>query len=260
MRSRVMAVTVAVVVLIAASAGADEWPTSTIATDIKTDIDMVPIPGGCFRMGSDAPDAAPDESPVHEVCVKPFSIGKFPVTQGQWIQSTGKNPSAHDKCGADCPVENVSWNDIGQFLLRLNARKHRNYRLPTEAEWEYAARAGGKTSRWAGTDDEKELSQYAWHLANSRYQTHPVGKLKPNAWGLYDMTGNVWEWVSDGYAADAYASTAKDDPQGAEAGQRVLRGGYWGDMPVFARVTRRIHLAPDVKAPGYGLRVVLPGE
>jgi len=237
---------------------ADPFPDETVAVALNRNLEMVSVKGGCYKMGSDGAQSAQDEKPVHEVCVKDFFIGTYLVTQGQWISVMGKNPSAHMNCGEACPVENISWNDTQEFLRRLNERTKKLYRLPTEAEWEYAARSGGKDEKWSGTSNEKELGDYAWYLNNAKYVSHPVGKKKPNGLGLYDMTGNVWEWVSDWYADDYYAKSPKDDPQGPANGRtRVLRGGYWGDTGVFARVTRRISLTPDVRAPGYGFRVAL---
>jgi len=224
-------------------------------------IDMIEVKGGCYGMGSQAKDAAANEKPAHEVCVTHFLIGKYPVTQSQWISVMGKNPSAHDNCGDVCPVENLAWDDIQAYIRKLNGHTKKKYRLPTEAEWEYAARSGGKDDRWSGTNDEKELGDYAWYLNNARYRSHPVGLKKPNPLGLYDMTGNVWQWVSDWYAEDFYAKSPRDNPQGPATGRmRVLRGGFWGDTADFARVTRRISLAPDVKGPGYGFRLAMSAD
>jgi formylglycine-generating enzyme required for sulfatase activity len=150
---------------------------------------------------------------------------------------------------------------VQEFLRRLNERTNKRYRLPTEAEWEYAARDGGKDERWAGTSNDKQLGEYAWFLNNSKYVSHPTGTKKPNGLGLYDMTGNVWEWVSDWYSEDFYAKSPKDAPEGPPSGRtRVLRGGYWGDTSGFARATRRIGLLPDAKAAGYGFRVAMSPE
>jgi hypothetical protein len=132
------------------------------------------------------------------------------------------------------------------------------YRLPTEAEWEYAARSGGKIEKWAGTSSESELGDYAWYYNNSGYRSHPVGQKKPNGLGLYDMTGNVWEWMSDWYDKGYYAESPRDEPEGSVTGRtRSLRGGYWGDLPRFVRVSRRIGLAPAARAAGDGFRVAL---
>ena len=260
-----MRLPIPILVFVSAFAGspaaADEWPTETLIKNVDTSMQMTPVKGGCYKMGGTSADAAENEKPAHEVCVKDFLIGKYEVSQVQWISITGKNPSSHDDCGEGCPVENVSWNDVQEFIRKLSQRTQKTYRLPTEAEWEYAARSGGKQETWAGTSNEKELGDYAWYLSNAKYMSHPIGKKKPNALGLYDMTGNVWEWVADWYAEDYYATSPKENPQGPETGRlRVLRGGYWGDMGQLAQVTRRIGLAPDVKGAGYGFRVVLPAN
>jgi formylglycine-generating enzyme required for sulfatase activity len=237
---------------------ADPFPDETVAVVLNRNMEMVSVKGGCYKMGNVGDESTQNEKPVHEVCVKDFLIGTYLVTQAQWISVMGKNPSGHRDCGENCPVENVSWNDVQEFIRKLNERTKKLYRLPTEAEWEYAARSGGKNEKWAGTNDEKELGDYAWYLNNAKYVSHPVGKKKPNGIGLYDMTGNVWEWVSDWYAEDYYAKSPKDDPQGPASGRtHVLRGGYWGDVGAFSRVTRRISLTADAKAPGYGFRVAL---
>jgi formylglycine-generating enzyme required for sulfatase activity len=158
-----------------------------------------------------------------------------------------------------CPVENVSWNDVQEFIRRLSERTGKTYRLPTEAEWEYAARSGGRNEKWAGTSDEKELGDYAWFYANASFSGHPVGLKKPNGLGLYDMTGNVWEWMSDWYDEGYYAKSPRDEPNGPISGRtHVLRGGYWGDLSSFVRVARRIGLDPAARAAGYGVRLALP--
>ncbi len=147
---------------------------------------------------------------LEEKWLKGFYMSKFPVTQGQWKEIIGSNPS-HFQKGDDYPVESVSWNDTKEFIRKLNEKNQGSYkfRLPMEAEWEYAARAGSDRV-WCFGDDESLLEQYAWYKKNSGGSTHPVGQLKPNAWGLYDMHGNVWEWCED-----------------AEGAGRVLRGGSW---------------------------------
>jgi formylglycine-generating enzyme len=214
-------------------------------------IEMVLVKGGCYRMGDTSGAGAEAEQPVHEVCVKDFYLGRYPVTQMQWTGTMGTNPSRAPGCGLTCPVENVSWNDVQEFIKRLSRRTGKAYTLPTEAEWEYAARSGGKDEKWAGTNDEKELGDYAWYYDNSVFQTHPVGLKKPNGLGLYDMTGNVWQWMSGWY----------DEPQGAASGRtRSLRGGYWGDVAGFVRVARRIGLPPSARGAGYGFRLALPAR
>jgi formylglycine-generating enzyme required for sulfatase activity len=214
-------------------------------------IEMVLVKGGCYLVGESA--GAQAQRPSHQVCVKDFYLGKYPVTQMQWTGTMGTNPSKASHCGLTCPVENVSWNDVQEFIKRLSRRTGKAYRLPTEAEWEYAARSGGKNEKWAGTSDEKQLGEYAWYYDNARFQTHPVGLKKPNGLGLYDMTGNVWEWMSDRYA--------RASPEGAASPRtRSLRGGYWGDVAEFVRVANRIGLQPSARGAGYGFRLALPAR
>ncbi len=204
------------------------------------------IPAGTFQMGStDAEkDAESNEKPQHEVRItRPFYLGVHEVTQGQYQAVMGQNPSQF-KGSDDLPVETVSWLDAVKFCNKLSEREGRKpyyhidggavtiaggegYRLPTEAEWEYACRAG-TTTRYSFGDDENALGQYAWYHTNSGIQTHPVGKKQPNAFGLYDMQGNVWEWCWDGYDGDYYKRSPADDPRGFElAANRVFRGGSW---------------------------------
>jgi formylglycine-generating enzyme required for sulfatase activity len=182
------------------------------------------ILAGTFQMGSTNGNS--DERPVHTVNItKAFYMQKTEVTQGQWRAVMGTNPSWFSDCGDTCPVEQVSWNDIQGFLTALNAMDPgKNYRLPTEAEWEYAARAG-TTGDYGGTG---VLDQMGWYSDNSGSQTHPVAQKQPNHWGLYDMHGNVWEWVQDWYSATYYSVSPTNDPQGPATGtSRVLRGGSW---------------------------------
>jgi formylglycine-generating enzyme required for sulfatase activity len=170
----------------------------------------------------------------------------------------GSSPSPASSCGGDCPVENVSWHDAQGFLRTLKQRTGRDYRLPTEAEWEYAARSGGKNEIWAGTNILDEVPDYAWVYTNSKLELHPVGQKKPNGLGLYDMSGNAWEWVGDWYDRGYYAKSPKRDPQGPATGElRCARGGFWGDLPRLARVSRRIGIRPDTRADGYGFRIAV---
>jgi formylglycine-generating enzyme required for sulfatase activity len=185
-------------------------------------MDFVLVKGGCYQMGDGNANA------VHEVCVDDFYIGKYEVTQAQWSAIRGNNPSYSSNCGDNCPVEQVSWNDIQEFIRELSQQTGKTYRLPTEAEWEYAAQSGGKSEKYAGTSSEAELGDYAWYDKNSGSKTHPVGQKKPNGLGIYDMTGNVWEWCSDWYDESYYKNSPKDNPQGPSNGSaRVLRGGSW---------------------------------
>jgi len=209
---------------------------------------FVRIPAGSFQMGSKKADQ--DERPLHRVNIsRPFYLQTTEVTQGQWQAVMGNNPS-HFKNGNDYPVEQVSWNDVLAFLKKLNAiDPGKNYRLPTEAEWEYACRAGTTGERYG------ELDAIAWYWKNSGNQTHPVGMKQPNAWGLYDMLGNVWEWCADWYGADYYASSPSTDPQGPQSGEgRVLRGGSWNGMDNLSRSAFRLRNDPGQQYYDIGLR------
>jgi formylglycine-generating enzyme required for sulfatase activity len=172
-------------------------------------IEFILIPAGSFTMGSNDGDS--DEKPPHTVTIsRPFYIGKYEVTQKQWVIIMGNNPSGFK--GGNNPVENVSWNDVQEFIRKLNAKEGTTaYRLPTEAEWEYACRAGS-TTKYCFGNDKSQLGQYAWYEKNSDNKTHPVGQLQANAWGLYDMHGNVWEWCEDWYGEDYYSSSPSTDP------------------------------------------------
>jgi formylglycine-generating enzyme required for sulfatase activity len=173
------------------------------------------------------------------------------VTQAQWRAVMGNNPS-HFK-GEDLPVENVSWDDVQDFLRKLNKRDPgKNYRLPTEAEWEYACRAGS-TAKWCFGNDESQLGDYAWYYANADGRTHPVGRKRANAWGLFDMHGNVWEWCQDWYGN--FSSGEVKNPTGPISGTgRVGRGGYWGSYSSHARCAYRGSYAPTPRSNGIGFR------
>jgi len=199
-------------------------------------MEFVLIPAGTFKMGSDSGD--PDERPVHQVTIsKPFSIGKYEVTQGQWQAVMGNNPSLFPG-DPNRPVEQVSWDDAQAFISKLNTMEGvKLYRLPTEAEWEYAARAGSTTIYYFG-NDPKPLGDHAWYRANSERRSHPVGQKRPNAWGLYDMLGNVWEWVQ-GWEGK-YPSGPVTDPKGPESGtHRMRRGCGWNNEANVCRVANR---------------------
>ena len=221
-------------------------------------MEFVLIPAGSFLMGSTgSPEGDDDERPIHEVRIShPFYLGKYPVTQGQCEAVTENNPS-HFKGDANRPVENISWKDVQAFLRRLNEKEGGAfYRLPTEAEWEYAARAGSTTAYCFG-DDESQLGEYAWYAVNSNFTTHPVGQLKPNPWGLYDMHGNVFEWVQDWYQEDYYKSTSLQDPQGPEDGMlKIIRGGAWSFNGKRARLPNRDGGDPEVRSFSFGFRLV----
>jgi len=183
-------------------------------------IELVLIPAGSFKMGSPVTEAGrwgDEEGPVHRVRItRPFYMGKHEVTQEVWEKVMGANPSEFK--GAKNPVECVSWDDCQDFLKKLNAsgKAQGTFRLPTEAEWEYACRAGTK-SRFCSGDADAGLADYAWYDGNSGRTTHPVGTRKPNAWGLFDCHGNVWEWCADWYEEDYYRKSPRDDPTGPAA-------------------------------------------
>ena len=225
-------------------------------------LELILIPTGEFMMGSPDSDknAASDEKPQHRVRItKPFYLGKYLVTQDQWEAVIGNNPS-HFK-GPKNPVERVSWDDCQKFLGKLNAKVGSGagkFQLPSEAQWEYACRAGSKTKYCFG-DDEKQLGEYAWHLQNSDGKTHPVGEKKPNAWGLYDMHGNVWEWCQDRYEDGYYKESPVDDPKGPATGAgRVFRGGSWRYPAGICRSASRDSYGPGAsRFIGLGFRVSL---
>jgi formylglycine-generating enzyme required for sulfatase activity len=195
--------------------------------------EMVVIPAGSFDMGS---NYYSDEKPIHHVNIdKAFALGKTEVTQGQWKAVTGSNPSDFKECGDNCPVENVSWNDAQEFINKLNNKSGKQYRLPSEAEWEYACR-GGRQQRYCGSDD---IDSVAWYSTKSDRKTHPVEGKSANDFGLYDMSGNVWEWVQDGYH-DSYQGAPTDGSvwEGKDT-VRVLRGGSWNNYPEDLRAATR---------------------
>lgn len=228
-------------------------------TDPTKAIELVLVKGGCFPRGDTFGDGQADEQPVQTVCVDDFYLGKYEVTQGQWQSVMGNNPSFFKACGEKCPVEQVSWNDVQAFITKLNARTGKRYRLPTEAEWEYAARSGGKKEKYAGTSSEAELGKYAWYSANSGGSVRPTGQKQPNGLGLYDMTGNVWEWCQDWYGENHYSHGSRKNPLGPATGtQRVLRGGAWIFEPAGSRASARYGLSPDSRGDLYGFRLSLP--
>jgi len=235
-------------------------PPAFAETDPASGMEFVRVEGGCYRMGDTFGEGDSDERPVHEVCVSGFRIAKHKVTQEQWERVMGNNPSRFRK-GGDYPVENVSWNDVQRFIERLNGMTGRKYRLPTEAEWEYAARSGGKDEKYAGTSSDHELDDFAWYFLNSRNSTHPVGRKKPNGLGLYDMTGIVWEWCSDWYGEKYYFHSPRQDPKGEPAGwYRVLRGGSWDTDARNVRAAARFWAVPERGNGKHGFRLVLPGR
>jgi len=220
-------------------------------------IKMVLIPAGEFLMGSPDSDEDADtwEKPQHRVKItRPFYLGVYPVTQEEYERVMGKNPSDF-KGDRQRPVETVSWNDAAEFCRRLSEKEGKTYRLPTEAEWEYACRAG-RTTKWCFGDSQSQLADYAWYDDNSGGTTHPVGEKKPNAWGLYDMHGNVYEWCDDWYDEDYYSASPAADPKGPDStAYRVLRGGSWDFDPWVTRSADRGWDAPDDRSLYFGFRL-----
>jgi formylglycine-generating enzyme required for sulfatase activity len=236
-------------------------------------MEFVLIPPGNFTMGSQiSPEETAEkfggdagwykrEHPAHPVEIsQPFYLQKTEVTQGQWRSVTGENPSYFSKCGDDCPVENVSWDEIQAFLEKLNKLEGRDgadrYRLPTEAEWEYACRAGTRSRFYTG-DEDADLDRAGRYEENSKGTPHPVGGKEPNAFGLYDMHGNVWEWVEDDWH-DTYDKAPPDgqawidDPRAAD---RVIRGGSWVIDARYCRSAARLNIAPVNRYDDVGFRL-----
>lgn len=216
---------------------------------------MVFVEGGSFTMGctsEQGDDCDDDEKPAHRVTLDGFYISKHEVTQGQWEFVMGNNPSYFSGC-SNCPVEQVSWNDVQEFIRKLNAKTGKRFRLPTEAEWEYAARGGAK-SRGYKYSGSNSLSSVDWYYENSGDRTHEVGQKQPNELGIYDMSGNVWEWCSDWYGD--YSSSSQTNPKGPSYGEyRVVRGGSWLDDRRDCRVSYRYNNAPDTRRNYAGFRL-----
>ena len=221
-------------------------------------MEFVLIPPGSFRMGGDKKleQAEDHETPRHFVKFSnAFFMGKYEVTQAQWSAIMDNNPSAFKDDTR--PVERVSWNDVQAFVLKLNTKEETNkYRLPSEAEWEYAARAGSESSYTFGSDTSI-LSQYAWYRNNSGGETHPVGQLNPNVWGLYDMHGNVHEWCQDWFDRKYYSQSPSNAPLGPSIGlAKALRGGDWGSEDWYCRCASRSLGSPDRRSDRLGFRLI----
>lgn len=220
-----------------------------LGDDIK--LVMMAIPGGSFQMGSEDYD---NEKPIHRVNLSPFYIGKYQVTQAQWHAVMKNNPSHHK--GDILPVEHVSWEDASRFCQKLTEKTGREYRLPTEAEWEYACRASS-TAKYCFGDNNKLLQKYCWYRKNAEDKTHPVGEKLPNDWGLHDMHGNVWEWCQDWYDEDYYGESPEENPQGPLSGtHRVLRGGSFNHDKDQCGSANRGSYTPNTTYRYLGFRVV----
>lgn len=229
------------------------WAAGGPTRDCPDCPEMVSIPAGTFTMGSGATE--------HKVTIpKSFALSTTLVTQGDWRAVMGRNPSEFAAtCGDQCPVDNVSWEDIQIYILRLNAKTGKHYRLPTEAEWEYACRAGTSTL-YCGSNTADEV---AWYEGNSDNHPHPVATKKPNAWGLYDMSGNLWQWVEDCYHNDLQNGPANGTawepgpyPTSTEVCvSRVLRGGSWHNTSQELQVDRRSADDASVRVHSIGFRL-----
>ncbi|MDR1055744.1 MAG: SUMF1/EgtB/PvdO family nonheme iron enzyme [Prevotellaceae bacterium] len=219
--------------------------------------ELVFVQGGTFTMGctsEQGDDCDNNSKPAHQVSLSSFYIGKYEVTQAQWKVVMGNNPSKFK--GDNLPVERVNWDDVQEFIKKLNAATRKNYRLPTEAEWEFAARGGNKSRayKYSGGND---LNKVVWYTDNSKYRTHAVGSKSPNELGIYDMSGNIWEWCGDWYGA--YSISAQQDPVGASSGSsRVIRGGGWSDYAAGCSVAFRYYNNPSNRYNYLGFRMVLP--
>jgi formylglycine-generating enzyme required for sulfatase activity len=218
-------------------------------------LEFVKVKGGTFTMG----DAAFEDAKPHKVKLRSYYMQKTEVTQELWEAVMGSNQSS-DKSWKDNPVTNVSWDDCQAFIKKLNSISGKNYRLPTEAEWEFAAREGKKSKgyKYAGSN---EIEAVAWYYKNNENKTHPVGQKSPNELGIYDMTGNVWEWCSDWYGESYYNSSPGNKPQGPDNGEfRVMRGGSWFDIAVYCLVAYRNYGYPDFRSNNLGFRLLSPVE
>ncbi|TSK04666.1 MAG: formylglycine-generating enzyme family protein [Geobacter sp.] len=268
-------------------------------TDPTLGINFIKVKGGCYRMGDILGEGSRDEKPDHEACVDDFYLAQYDVTLGNYrsfVRATGYQTEAEK--GGGCgfwsgqgwtydadrnwrgpgfsqdenhPVVCVSWNDAAAFITWLEKASGRHYRLPSEAEWEYAARSGGKDERFAGFSDEKALHVYAnfcdsncgmsWGNAaqNDYYRnTSPVGSYQPNGLGLYDMTGNVWQWLSDYYEHGYYQQNVRVSPKGPVAGEKhVLRGGSWASKPYYLRTSNRSRSLPLYRTYDTGFRLAV---
>ena len=228
-----------------------------VSSDPVTGMLLVFVQGGCYQMGSGVSDN--NALPLHEVCLDSFYMGTYEVTQGEWQKVMGANP-AKNQAGAEYPVERVNWYDTKLFIEKLNKLTGRTYRLPTEAEWEYAARERGGSAVWSGISTISRLDDYAWGKTNSDGKTHAVGQKQPNKLGIYDLTGNVWEWVEDCDSSGADATLNKNNPvyTGGRCWSVVRRGGSFDVKAEKMANSARDGHRKGTKDGDHGFRIVLP--
>lgn len=251
----------------------DDSPETESFTVNGVSFTMVAVEGGTFIMGDNSEQDGEaydlttkthikNEKPAHKVTVSSFSIGQTEVTQALWLAVMGSNPSCFTprhghNLNVNRPVENVSWNECQTFIAKLNKITGKKFRLPTEAEWEFAAR-GGNLSQGYKYSGSALAAAVAWYVGNSGSTTHPVGTKAPNELGLYDMSGNVWEWCQDWYSSSYYSSSPSTNPTGPATGSyRVLRGGSWDGGAVWCRVSSRLNSLPSNAFNYFGLRLAL---
>ena len=255
---------VSVLIFSLASCSSDEPEDDVIGSNFRpqtikvgnVEFKMLPVAGGAFKMGSpdSDTDAWDNERPMHLVTLSDYYMGETEVTQALWLEVMGKNPSSY-RGDLQRPVESVSWNDCQEFITKLNEKTGKTFRLPTEAEWEYAARGGSKSRgyKYAGSND---LDKVGWYEDNSSETTHPVKQKQANELGLYDMTGNVWEWCADRFGD--YGSSAQTNPTGPSTGdKRVFRGGGWFSYARYYRVATRNWDTPSLRFYKLGLRLAM---
>ena len=224
-------------------------------TDSATGMEFVFVEGGCYQMGDNFGDGSVDEKPVHEVCLDDFYIGKYEVTWGEYEKVTGPH-LPHMKKGDNYPVMAVSWFEAQDFIRLLNDKTSEKFRLPTEAEWEYAARSGGKNEKFAGSASPDSV---AWYGGNSDWNPHRVGEKLPNGLGIYDMSGNLKEWCQDWYNMNYYQISPKNNPKGPSTGlRRIARGGHYKRIEEQVRTSYRDGDLPDDQKVRISFRLVLP--